>query len=105
MKRRLWGTELVKALCAMGISSAISAHGNRLYRSNEDVGTASVLDVTNGKVEHIIKVSREPEGVGTSPDGKTFYVTCEADGEIYAIDTGSFKITAHFHVGGRPRSV
>src|SRR5882762_10445056 len=66
---------------------ALSADGTRLYVSNEDVGTASVLNIESGKVEHIIPVSREPEGVTTSPDGKFFYVTCETEGEIFAIDT------------------
>src|SRR4051812_42458102 len=78
---------------------ALSADGSRLFVSNEDVGTASVLNIANGKVEHIIPVSREPEGVGTTPDGKHFYVTCETQGEIYAIDTSTYKAVAHFNVG------
>src|SRR5207302_125798 len=57
------------------------------------------------KVEHIIKVSKEPEGVGLRPDGKVFYVTCESDGEIYAVDAQTWKTITHFNVGGRPRSV
>ena len=83
---------------------ALSRDGSRLYISNEDVATASVLNILSGKVEHIIPVSREPEGVGLSPDGKFFYVTCENDGEIYAVDTSRFHVLAHFNVGGRPRS-
>src|SRR6266850_3732564 len=78
---------------------ALSADGTRLYVSNEDVGTASVLNIDSGKVEHIIPVSREPEGVGTMPDGKAFYVTCETEGEIYAIDTEKYKVINHFNVG------
>jgi YVTN family beta-propeller protein len=50
-------------------------------------------------------VGKEPEGVTTTPDGKQFYVTCEAGGEIYAIDTTSYQVAAHFKVNGRPRSV
>src|SRR3954454_7967668 len=56
---------------------ALSADGTRLFISNEDVGTASVLNIGTEKVEHIIPVKGEPEGVTTSPDGKSFYVTCE----------------------------
>src|ERR1051326_4086689 len=51
---------------------ALSADGTRLFVSNEDVGTASVVNIASGKVEHIIPVSREPEGVGTTPSGKEF---------------------------------
>ncbi|MEY4918417.1 MAG: hypothetical protein RL616_2330, partial [Verrucomicrobiota bacterium] len=83
---------------------SLSADGRQLYVSNEDVGTASVLDITNGRVAHIIRVSREPEGVATRPDGKVFYVTCETVGEIYAVDAATAKVIAQFTVGGRPRS-
>jgi YVTN family beta-propeller protein len=84
---------------------AVSSDGTRLFISNEDVGTASVLSIATGKVEKIIPVHKEPEGVGIRPDGKVFYVTCETDGEIFAIDAATFKVITHFNVGGRPRSV
>ncbi|HEV2207788.1 MAG TPA: beta-propeller fold lactonase family protein [Verrucomicrobiae bacterium] len=84
---------------------AISADGTRLYVSNEDIGTATVLEIATGKRDHIIPVSREPEGVGTTPDGKYFYVTCETEGEIYVVSAASGKVLTHFNVGGRPRSV
>ena len=66
--------------------------------------SAPPVDLATGKVLHMIPVSREPEGVSLRPDGKVFYVTCETEGEIYAIDTTSFEVAAHFNVGGRPRS-
>lgn len=83
---------------------SLSADGTRLFVSNEDVGTATVLNIATGKREHIIPVHREPEGVRTSPDGTFFYVTCENDGEIFAIDAKSGEVISHFNVGGRPRS-
>src|SRR5205085_4614981 len=49
---------------------ALSQDGSMLFVSNEDVGTASVVDVASAKVEHIIPTSKEPEGVGLRPDGK-----------------------------------
>ncbi len=45
--------------------------------------TASVINIATGKVEHIIAVGQEPEGVAAAPDGKRFYVTCEAGGDVY----------------------
>jgi YVTN family beta-propeller protein len=42
---------------------ALSADGTRLYISNEDAGAASILNIATEKVEHIVLVSREPEGV------------------------------------------
>src|SRR6266568_1301931 len=43
---------------------AVSADGTRLYIANEDVATVSIVNVASGKVEHIIPVKKEPEGVG-----------------------------------------
>jgi YVTN family beta-propeller protein len=57
------------------------------------------------KVEAIIPIGQEPEGVATTPDGKQFYVTCEASGEIFIIDSTTFKVVTHFKINGRPRSV
>ena len=80
---------------------AVSADGKELYISNEDVGTASALNISSEKVEHIIPVHKEPEGVGLNPDGKTFFVTCENDGEIFVVSRDNYKVIAHFNVGGR----
>lgn len=84
---------------------AVSQDGKNLYVSNEDVATASVLNIADGEVEQIIRVKEEPEGVALSPDGRFVYVTCETGGEIFVIDTESNKAAAEFMVGGRPRTV
>jgi YVTN family beta-propeller protein len=84
---------------------AVSANGKQLYVSNEDVGTASVLNIESGKVEHIVVLAREPEGAGTSPDGNTFYITCETGGDIFVVDAKGYKVLAHLTVNPRPRSV
>jgi YVTN family beta-propeller protein len=83
----------------------LSRDGRRIYISNEDTKTASVISITTGKLEHIIPVGQEPEGVTTTPDGRQFYVTCEAGGDIYVIETRGYSVGAQFKVNGRPRSV
>ena len=50
---------------------ALSKDGKRLYISNEDVKTASVINIATAKVEHIIPIGQEPEGVTTTAsDGR-----------------------------------
>src|SRR4051812_33058720 len=66
---------------------AVSPDGRRIYVSNEDAGTTTLLNVADGKVEAVVKVKDEPEGVAFSPDGKFVYVTCETKGEVVVIDT------------------
>lgn len=83
----------------------LSRDGTELYVSNEDVMTASVVNIAKAQVEHIALVSQEPEGVATTPDGRRFYVTCETAGDIFVIDATTYQPTAHFKVDPRPRSV
>lgn len=83
----------------------LSTDGKRLFISNEDTGTATVLDASNGKVITFVPVSREPEGVGVRPDGKVFYVTCETAGDVFAIDAEAYKVIGQIRVGLRPRSI
>ncbi len=83
----------------------LSRDGTQLYVSNEDVMTASVVNIAKAQVEHIALVSQEPEGVATTPDGRRFYVTCETAGDIFVIDASTYQPVAHFKVDPRPRSM
>ena len=84
---------------------AVSRDGKRIVASNEDAGTASVLNILTGKVEAVVAVKKEPEGVAFTPDGKFVYVTCETHGEVFVIDAATNKTVAEIAVGGRPRTV
>jgi YVTN family beta-propeller protein len=83
----------------------LTPDGARMYIANEDVATASVLNLASEKVEQIFRVKREPEGVALSPDGRFVYVTCESGGEVCVLDTSAKKQAGEFTVGGRPRNV
>ena len=80
---------------------ALSRDGRQIYISNEDTKTASVIDIRSNKVQHIIPVGQEPEGVSTTPNGKQFFVTCEAGGDIFVIDTATYQQSRAFQ-GQRP---
>jgi YVTN family beta-propeller protein len=83
----------------------VSPDGTRLYVSNEDADSASIVDLQSGKVIANVKTGREPEGVTLSPDGKTVWVTGETDHNITGIDTQSGKVIGSIEVGQRPRSI
>ncbi len=84
---------------------AISADGRHLFVANEDVGTASIVDVVSGKVDDIVRVHKEPEGVGITPDGRRVWVTCETGGEVVVFDAATHATVGEVALGGRPRSV
>ena len=84
---------------------ALADDGKHLYIANEDVATASIIDLASEKVVQLVAVGKEPEGVAISPNGAFFYVTCEATGDLFAVSRTDSSILAHLTIGGRPRSV
>ena len=65
----------------------------------------SVLDLGTGVIRTRVKVGDEPEGVTTSPDGKTVWVTCEEEHEIVGVDTTTFTVVGRVATAKRPRSI
>ena len=83
----------------------LSHDGKRLFISNEDSGTLTVVNVRTGAVETTVAVGREPEGVRLSPDARWIIVTSESGNAIYVIDAHSLKVVKSIAVGKRPRDV
>ncbi|MCP5145546.1 MAG: beta-propeller fold lactonase family protein [Gammaproteobacteria bacterium] len=83
----------------------ISPTAPRIYISNEDAGSTTVLDTVTGNVIATISVGDEPEGVKVSPDGSTVLVTSEADHDIAVIDSQSHVALKRIPVGLRPRDI
>jgi PQQ-dependent catabolism-associated beta-propeller protein len=84
---------------------AIAPDGQALYLSNEDAGTASIVDVASGRHTAALIVGTEPEGVTASPDGKLVYVTAETSNVISVIDAKQQRTAANILVDSRPRAV
>lgn len=82
---------------------AVSPDGRRLYLSNEDAGTASIVDVNTGQHRATLVVGTEPEGVTASPDGRWVYVTAETSNVVTVIDAKTEKVAANIFVDARPR--
>lgn len=83
----------------------LSRDGRRLYISNEDSASASVLDTTSGAVVATIPIGHEPEGVRVSPNGKWVIVTSETDSTVAIVDTTSLAVLKTVSVGLRPRDL
>jgi PQQ-dependent catabolism-associated beta-propeller protein len=83
----------------------LSRDGTRLFISNEDTSTLSVLNVATGGLEASVPVGHEPEGVRVSPDGRWVIVTNETGNSVTVVDARSFKVLATVPVGQRPRDV
>lgn len=79
--------------------------GGRIFVSNEDSSTTSIVDLQTGALVASIRVGREPEGVKTSPDGRFVLVTAETDHNVAIIDAASNESLGTVEVGLRPRDI
>jgi YVTN family beta-propeller protein len=73
-----------------------------LFVSNEDVSSASIIDLRSRNIVKKIDVGEEPEGVAT--DGKRVYITCETTNNVYVIDAATHQVLTKFETAQRPRA-
>jgi YVTN family beta-propeller protein len=83
----------------------LSKDGKRLFISNEDTSSLSVLNVETGALEASVPVGHEPEGVRVSPNGRWVVVTNETGDSVTVVDESSLTVTNTLPVGRRPRDV
>jgi YVTN family beta-propeller protein len=83
----------------------ITADGKLMIVANEDIASATVLQLPGGEIKKKIQVGREPEGVRVSPDGKWVLVTNESDNSISMIDLNTLNVQRAVKVGLRPRDI
>ena len=81
---------------------ALTPDSKHFVVSNEDAGTATIVDIASGKQTSLV-TGTEPEGVATSPDGKWIYITAETSSTVTVIDAKKKTVVANFFVSTRPR--
>ncbi|WP_319436181.1 beta-propeller fold lactonase family protein [Mycobacterium sp. RTGN5] len=67
---------------------ALSPDGSKLYVTNLNDNTVSVIDTATNRVTATIPVGKAPEGVAVSPNG-TVYVTNISDGTVSVLGGGN----------------
>jgi YVTN family beta-propeller protein len=77
----------------------------RLFVSNGDAETVTVVNAPTGSVERVIPVSGDPRGIRFTPDARLVYVACGDSGEVAVLDADDGHVRDRFAVRGRPRSV
>ncbi len=81
---------------------AVTGDGRMAIVSNEDAGTATIIDTASGKSVSVV-TGTEPEGVAVH--GTTALVTGETSSTITKIDLAKKRVEANFFVDARPRAV
>ena len=72
----------------------ITPNGKKVYVTNGDDGTISVIDTETNAVTAMVHVEDKPQGVAVSPDGTKVYVTNWQSNNVSEIDTATNKVIA-----------
>jgi YVTN family beta-propeller protein/VCBS repeat-containing protein len=89
------------------VGIAITPDGTRVYVSNFDDDTVSVIDTTTtpNTVVATIPVGDEPIDVAITPNGSWAYVTNSADNTVSVINTADYSVLSPISVGTSPYGV
>jgi len=84
-----------------------SRDGTKMYASNRDEGTISVIDFATREVvdKWAIPGGGSPDMGGVSPDGEMLWLTGRYNSEVYGFDTGSGELSARIPVGAGPHGM
>jgi YVTN family beta-propeller protein len=82
-----------------------SRDASKLYITNRDEGTISVLDFATGKLVAKWDVGGSPDMGGVSADGKVLWLSARYDARVYAISTRDGRVLARIRVGYGPHGV
>jgi YVTN family beta-propeller protein len=69
-----------------------ATHQEKLYISNEQSNTLTVVDVATNKVINTIVIGETPHGLAAAPSGELLYAGSEGDGSVRVIDTITDKV-------------
>ena len=79
--------------------------GKRVFVTDSESNTVSVIDLAAGKVVKAIPTGRYPHGFRLSPDGTQLFVANVEDGSVSVIDVAKLAETARIPVGKAPVQV
>jgi len=91
---------LLLATCALDGSAATG----RVFVSNEQGDSVSVIDSASLEVIKTIAVGKRPRGVGLAPDGSAVYVAVSGANHIAVIDPQTLEVVRTFPSGDDPEA-
>jgi YVTN family beta-propeller protein len=99
---RVW-TTVAAVLCSLcGVSAMARAS---VYVANLGSGDVSVIDRSTNSTLATIPVGSNPDGIASTPDGKSVYVTNFGANTVSVLDTNTNQVTATVPVGSGPVGV
>ena len=112
MANSLWaidaanGEVLARIPVGMGPTHPMaSTDGSRVYVTNTDEGSVTVIDTASWVVVYTITGLPEPHDGELTPDGKLLYLATAGDSTMTVVDTETFESLKTFKIGQKPRGL
>ena len=89
-------TNAVTATITVGFTPAevaVSPNGRRVYVTNEDSDSVSVINTKTNKVSKTMTGFNLPLGLAVTPNGKELYVANVNDNTVSVIDTATLTVS------------
>ena len=85
-------------------AAALALNDSRLFVTNQDDGSVSVIDTATLKEIALIEVGNKPEGINTHPDDRHVYVANWFDSTVSVIDAKTLKVIDTIKTGKGSRA-
>jgi YVTN family beta-propeller protein len=82
----------------------LALNDTRLFVTNQDDGSVSVIDTETLKEIALIEVGNKPEGISTHPDDRHVYVANWFDSTVSVIDGKTLKVVDTIKTGEGSRA-
>jgi len=76
----------------------------RIFVTNENSNTISVIDGKSHAIEATIEIGNRPRGIGLSPDSSELYVAVSEEDAIAVVDTKTLEVLRKFKAGSDPET-
>ncbi|MFF1745259.1 YncE family protein, partial [Streptomyces mirabilis] len=99
------GSAETHAAARMPAPSDGPGSSGRVYVTNQQDNTLSVIDAHTYKVLATVRIGTAPEGVAVTPDGRNVYIANNGSAQVSVLDTRNNKITTTVSVEKSPTGV
>lgn len=100
------GNIVAKVAVGTGPTHPIASRdGQRVYVTNTDEGSVSVIDTASWEVVATVTNLPEPHDGELTPDGSLLYLATSGNSTMTVVDTKSLEVTQTFAVGAKPRGL
>jgi PQQ-dependent catabolism-associated beta-propeller protein len=91
-------------LCLLLWMNCAGAASGRIFVTNEQGDSVSVIDVASHEVIATVPVGKRPRGIGLAPDASAVYVAVSGDNVIAVLDPRTLEVTRRFASGDDPEA-